>query len=234
MPRSPLTLASVVLLCTATWSAAADPPPNTLTDEEKAAGWKLLFDGKTTTGWRNYKKTDVGPGWKVENGALVRAGSGAGDIITTDKFAAFELIVEYNISKEGNSGLMFHVTEEGGAPWHSGPEIQIQDNKDGHDPQLSGWLYQLYKPDSDATKPAGEWNQLRILITPEKCATWMNGKLYYEFVKGSKDWDERVAKSKFASMAGFGKATSGHICLQDHGNLVSFRNIKIRPIEAKP
>jgi len=210
---------------------AADQPPNTLSDEEKTAGWKLLFDGKTTNGWRNYKKTDVGPGWKVENGALVRAGQGAGDIITNDKFDAFELTLEYNISKEGNSGLMFHVTEEGGAPWHTGPEIQIQDNKDGHDPQLSGWLYQLYKPSIDATKPAGEWNQLRILITPEKCATWMNGKLYYEYVKGSKDWDERVAKSKFAAMAGFGKATSGHICLQDHGNLVSFRNIKIRPVK---
>jgi hypothetical protein len=128
---------------------------------------------------------------------------------------------------------MFHVTEDGGAPWHTGPEIQVQDNKDGHDPQLSGWLYQLYKPEIDATKPAGEWNELRVLITPEKCSVSMNGKHYYDFVLGSKDWDERVAKSKFASMAGFGKAKSGHICLQDHGNLVSYRNIKIRPIEAK-
>jgi 3-keto-disaccharide hydrolase len=233
MSKSLAAMSFALLLCATTWTAAADPAPNTLTDAEKAAGWKLLFDGKTTTGWRNYKKTSVGPGWKVEDGALVRADKGASDIITTDKFAAFELSLEYKISKEGNSGLMFHVTEEGDAPWHTGPEIQIQDNKDGHDPQLSGWLYQLYKPEIDATKPAGEWNQLRILITPEKCATWMNGKLYYEYVLGSKDWDERVAKSKFASMAGFGKAKSGHICLQDHGNLVSFRNIKIRPIEAK-
>jgi hypothetical protein len=231
MSRSILLLAPLTILVFANWAAAADPAPNTLTDEEKAAGWKLLFDGKSTAGWRNYKKTDIGPGWKVDSGALVRAGQGAGDIITADKFDAFEFSVDYNISKEGNSGLMFHVTEEGGAPWHSGPEIQIQDNKDGHDPQLSGWLYQLYKPEIDATKPAGEWNQLRILITPEKCATWMNGKLYYEYVKGSKDWDERVAKSKFATMAGFGKATSGHICLQDHGNAVSFRNIKVRPIK---
>ena len=212
---------------------AAEPALNTLSDEEKAAGWKLLFDGKSTAGWRNFKKPDIGSGWKVENGALVRADKGAGDIITTDKFAAFELSLEYNISKEGNSGLMFHVSEDGGTPWQTGPEIQIQDNKDGHDPQKAGWLYQLYKPegDADATKPAGEWNQLRILITPEKCATWMNGKLYYEYVKGSADWNERVAKSKFASMEKFGKPTSGHISLQDHGNLVSFRNIKIRVIE---
>jgi hypothetical protein len=225
-----LLLVPASLVVTAALAAAAEPAPNTLTAEEQSAGWKLLFDGKTTEGWRNYKKTEVGPGWKVEDGALVRAAGGAGDIITKDKFAAFELSLEYKISKEGNSGLMFHVTEEGGAPWHTGPEIQIQDNKDGHDPQLSGWLYQLYKPEIDATKPAGEWNQLRVLITPEKCSVTMNGKPYYEFVKGSKDWDEKVAKSKFAKMAGFGKATSGHICLQDHGNLVSFRNIKIRPI----
>jgi hypothetical protein len=231
--RLTLLIAPALLAWLSASSLAADPAPNTLSAEEKAAGWKLLFDGQSTAGWRNYKKTSIGSGWKVENGALTRADKGAGDIVTDGQFGAFELSLEYNISKEGNSGLMFHVTEEGAAPWHSGPEIQIQDNKDGHDPQLSGWLYQLYKPEIDATKPAGEWNQLRVLITPEKCATWMNGKLYYEFVKGSKDWDERVAKSKFASMAGFGKAKSGHICLQDHGNLVSFRNIKIREVAAK-
>jgi len=223
----------VLVLVVAALARAAEPAPNTLTAEEKAAGWKLLFDGKTTAGWRNYKKTDIGAGWKIENGALTRADKGAGDIVTADKFGAFELSLEYNISKEGNSGLMFHVAETGDAPWHTGPEIQIQDNKDGHDPQKSGWLYQLYQPagDLDAAKPAGEWNQLKVLISPEKCATWMNGKLYYEFVKGSDDWNAKVAKSKFAKMEQFGKPTSGHICLQDHGNLVSFRNIKIRAIE---
>ncbi len=232
MRRHFVLLVSTVALL-ANWAAAAEPAPNALSEEEKAAGWKLLFDGQSTAGWRNYKKTDIGSGWKIEDGALVRAGQGAGDIITAGKYDAFEFTVDYKISPGGNSGLMFHVTEEGGAPYQTGPEIQIQDNKGGRDPQLSGWLYQLYKPEIDASKPAGEWNQLRILITPEKCATWMNGKLYYEFVKGSKDWDERVAKSKFASMAGFGKAASGHICLQDHGNLVSFRNIKVRPITSK-
>ena len=229
----PLCLVPAVLLGLAAPALAAEPAPNTLSAEEQSAGWKLLFDGKTTEGWRNYKKDTVGEGWKVEDGALVRAAGGAGDIVTKDKFASFELLLDYKISKEGNSGLMFHVTEEGSAPWHTGPEIQIQDNKDGHDPQLSGWLYQLYKPDIDATKPAGEWNQVRIVITPKMCGVWMNGKHYYDFVIGSKDWDERVAKSKFASMPGFGKATNGHICLQDHGNPVSFRNIKIRRIAAK-
>jgi hypothetical protein len=231
--RSLLVASTVLALALAQQAAAQEKALNTLTEQEKAAGWKLLFDGKTTTGWRNYKKAEIGPGWKVESGALVRADKGAGDVITNDKYAAFELSLEYNITPGGNSGLMFHVTEDGNTPWKTGPEIQVQDNKEGHDPQKAGWLYQLYKSDVDATKPAGEWNELKILITPQKCATWMNGQLYYEYVKGSKDWDERVAKSKFAKEPNFGKPTSGYICLQDHGNLVSFRNIKIRPIASK-
>lgn len=211
----------------------ADSPPNSLTDEEKQAGWKLLFDGKTTEGWRNYKKPDIGGGWKVTNGELARVDKGAGDIITADQYGSFELMLEYKISPGGNSGLMYHVTEEGRAPWHTGPEIQIQDNKDGHDPQKAGWLYQLYKSDQDATKPAGEWNQMRIVITPEKCEHFMNGVKYCEYVKGSKDWDERVAASKFGKLPKFGQAMSGYICLQDHGNSVAFRNIKIRNLSAK-
>ena len=224
----------VLLLATSHSASGADSAPNALTDAEKAAGWKLLFDGKTTTGWRNYQKPDIAAGWKVENGELVRGEERAGDIITADKYAAFELSLEYNISPGGNSGLMFHVTEDGRLPWHTGPEIQIQDSTSkAKDPQKPGWLYQLYKSDVDTAKPAGEWNQLRLLITPTKCATWMNGQLYYEFVKGSPEWDERVAKSKFASQPNFGKPTSGHICLQDHGNPVKFRNVKIRVVEGK-
>jgi hypothetical protein len=224
-------LALALALLTCRFAAAAEPAASTLTAEEKAAGWKLLFDGKTTDGWRNYKQTGISPGWKVEDGTLVRGTERAGDIVTADKFAAFEFSMEYKISKGGNSGLMFHVAETDGPPWHTGPEIQIQDHANGRDPQKSGWLYQLYRSEKDTAKPAGEWNELRILITPEKCATWMNGELYYEYVKGSEDWNERVAKSKFAKLPEFGKPTSGHICLQDHGNPVSFRNIKVRVIE---
>ena len=146
-----------LLLVARSVSFAAEPTAaNTMTDAEKAAGWKLLFDGKTTAGWRNYKKETLGPRWKVVDGAITRAGNGAGDILTVDQYDAFEFSVDYNISKGGNSGLMFHVTEAGDAPWMTGPEIQIQDNKDGHDPQKSGWLYQLYSSEKDATKPPGE------------------------------------------------------------------------------
>ncbi len=135
---------------------------------------------------------------------------------------------------------MFRVTEEGGAPWHTGPEVQIQDNVKGHDPQLAGWLYQLYSPNPvpfvgnipDATRPAGEWNQIYLKISAQGCEIMMNGVGYSRFQIGSKDWNERVAKSKFAKMEGFGKAAKGHICLQDHGDLVSYRNIKIRRLPA--
>jgi hypothetical protein len=224
---------SAVMVCLiGGFQLCADEPVNALTDAEKAEGWQLLFDGKTTDGWRNYGSDSIGGGWKVEDGALVRSAKGAGDIITTDKYGAFELVLEFKISKGGNSGLMYHVLEKKGSPpWHTGPEIQIQDNKGGHDPQLAGWLYQLYPADTDATKPVGEWNEMRVLISPKKCATYMNGVKYNEYVKGSADWDDRVAKSKFSKFKGFGKATDGHICLQDHGNLVSFRNIKIRKLD---
>ena len=205
---------------------------NTLTESEKRSGWKLLFDGRSTDGWRNYQKKSVSDGWKVVDGELRRAGGGAGDIITVDQYDSFELSLEYKISKGGNSGIMFHVTEEAKRPWQTGPEIQIQD-AGGRDPQKAGWLYQLYPAKDDACKPTNEWNQVRVRISPDLCAIYMNGVRYARFKKGSADWDRRVAASKFAKYAGFGKATTGHICLQDHGNPVAFRNVKIRSLNSK-
>jgi len=221
-------------------SLFADADPNTLTRPEILAGWKLLFDGKSTEGWRNYKKDSISDAWKVVDGALVREGNNAGDIVTTKKYKYFEFSVDYKISKGGNSGLMFHVTENNPNPWNSGPEVQIQDNVAGTDPQKSGWLYQLFKPTpvawagekeaTDATRPAGEWNQLYLRIAPNQCEVTMNGVRYFQFKLGDAKWKELVEKSKFAKMEGFGAAGEGFLCLQDHGNLVSFRNIKIREL----
>ena len=213
---------------------------NTLSESEKKAGWKSLFDGKTTKGWRNYKKQEISNGWQVKDGALTRADKGAGDIITTEKYEEFELSLEYKISKGGNSGIMFHVIEQAGPPWHSGPEIQIQDNVDGHDPQKSGWLYQLYQPANDpktgktldATKPAGQWNHVHLIIAKDKCELNMNGIRYWTCKLGSPDWNEKLAKSKFAKLEMFAKAGQGFICLQDHGDMVSYRNIKIRTLNS--
>jgi hypothetical protein len=226
---------------------AAEPPAeeskiNALADEEKAAGWKLLFNGQNLAGWHNFKRTDVRPGWQVKDGILICADpANAGDLCTNDKFDWFEMQLEYNISEAGNSGIMFHVTDQGDATWATGPEFQLEDNKAAEDPVRCGWLYALYQPPDDpntgkpldATKPAGQWNRVRLLISPEKCEHSINGVKYFEYVLGSEDFNSRVAKSKFRRMPLFAKSNIGYIALQgDHGQ-ISFRSIKIRPLESK-
>jgi glucose/arabinose dehydrogenase len=227
----------------------AEEAVNQLSEAEKRGGWTLLFDGKTTGGWRNYRTNSLSDGWVVKDGALERVQRNAGDIITTEEYEYFELSLEYRISKGGNSGVMFHVTEEGIQPWHSGPEVQVQDNVDGRDPQKAGWLYQLYKPMKpawatqfenqvgfkgtdidDATRPAGEWNLLYLRVSPQQCEVAINGVSYYYFNKGDDEWNKRVAASKFAAFPNFGKAKKGHICLQDHNDPVAYRNIKLRAL----
>ncbi len=232
--KKTILLTSVLLASVAALTFAADketPAANTLSEAEKADGWKLLFDGESASQFRNYKAEGIKEQWQVEDGVLTLTEKGGGDIITKDQFGAFEMTLDYRISKGGNSGLMYHVAETEDRPWQTGPEIQIQDNVDGHDPQKAGWLYQFYAADKDATKPAGEWNTLRILITPEKCVHWMNGEKYVEYDKGSDEWNAKLAASKFSKYPNFGKLDKGHICLQDHGNVVSFRNIKIREVK---
>lgn len=227
---------------------------NTLTPQEKAEGWELLFDGKDLHGWHNFipanarkragfkEPTSVRPGWEVKDGVLMCVDPhNAGDIVTDQKFEWFELQLDYNISEAGNSGIMYHVTDQGGAAWATGPEFQLEDNKEAKDPIRCGWLYQLYQPPIDpktgktldATKPVGQWNHIRLLISPDKCEHDINGVKYFDYVLGSDDFNSRVAKSKFAKMPHFAKSPSGSIALQgDHGQ-VSFRNIKIRVINGK-
>ena len=205
---------------------------NTLTADEQKAGWKLLFDGKSTAGWTNFKSKEIRPGWKVVDGTLICADpNNAGDIVTSDKFDWFELTLDFNLSKGGNSGVMFRVGEDGGATWHSGPEVQLYDHWAREGVEITGYLYQLYTSPTDASKPAGQWNKLRILVAPDKCLTEVNGVKYYEYVLGSDDFKARVAKSKFSQYPSFGKLDRGSIAIQgDHG-VVSFRNVKIRRIK---
>jgi hypothetical protein len=202
---------------------------NTLTPSERQSGWKLLFDGKTTRGWRNYQATTISSGWKVIEGALTQIDKGAGDIVTADQYDSFELSLEYKVAKGAKSGLLYHVLEsDGDAPWQSGPEVQIQDNINNSDRFKAGWLCHLYSTDFDTTRPAGEWNELRIRITPELCEHSVNGVKYFSYVKGGTAWNNRVANSKFARFRDFGEAKRGHIALLDQGGQVSFRNVKIR------
>jgi hypothetical protein len=226
---------SLIVSCQST--ASGKTKSNLLTKAEAAAGWKLLFDGETLTGWHNFKTNTVREGWQIKDGVLVCADPhNAGDLVTTEQFGAFELELDYNISEGGNSGIIFHVTDEAKTVWATGPEFQLEDNAKAADKQRCGWLYALYQPPTDpktglpldATKPAGEWNHVRLVVTPEKCFHEINGVRYFEYVIGSEDFNERVAKTKFAKMPLFAKSPVGYLALQgDHGS-VSFRNIKVR------
>jgi hypothetical protein len=211
-----------------------------LSDDERAKGWKLLFDGKTMNGWRGYKSKEVPDKWKVIDGALVfkpRDGKKGGDIMTVEEFDNFELRLEWKISPGGNSGLMYHVVEEGDAPYGSGPEYQILDNAkhpDGRDPKTSAAsCYALYAPSKDLTRPVGEWNQTRLLVRGKHVEHWLNGEKVVQYDIGSDDWNRRVGASKFKDWKQFAKAGKGHIDLQDHGDEVAYRNIKIRVLTGK-
>jgi hypothetical protein len=236
------TLLAILLVSSGRSLFADDTTPNTLSDAEKKEGWQLLFDGTSTKGWHSFKKNDVLPGWQVKDGTLACVDPhNAGDLCTDSKYGWFDLRLEYNISEGGNSGIMFHVTDVGNHVWESGPEFQLEDNAKAADPIRCGWLYALYKPPVDpatgktldATKPAGQWNQVRLVLSPEKCEHYINGVKYFDYVLGSQDFKDRVAKSKFHSMPNFAKADSGYISLQgDHGQVV-FRNIKLLPLAGK-
>jgi hypothetical protein len=213
-------------------AAPSDPETvNTLTPAEKAAGWRLLFDGATTTGWRSFGKGAMSTGWTVEAGAL-SCGSKGGDIVTIDQFSDFELTFEWKIGAGGNSGVFYRATEDSTSIWHSAHEYQVLHNAghaDGRKPETTaGAAYALYAPAQDVTKQPGEWNHSRIVAKGTHVEHWLNGVKLLEFEIGSPDWSDRIAKSKFAPYPRFGKATRGFIALQDHGDPVSYRNIKIR------
>jgi hypothetical protein len=238
--RLSLAAAALLGLLAAAGRAADEPAPNTLTDKEKADGWKLLFDGKTTKGWHAYKGKEVGDKWKAADGALVfnpKDGKKGGDIVTDDEYENFELSVEWKVTPGANSGIMYRVAETKGAPYETGPEYQVLDNKghsDGKNPKTSAAsCYALYAPTKDVTKPIGEWNKTRIVVNGNKVEHWLNGVKVVEYEFGSDDWNKRVTGSKFAKMDRFGKEKKGHIDLQDHGNEVAYRNIKIKVLDGK-
>jgi hypothetical protein len=220
-------------LCLATVGlGAAMAEPNTLTAAETAAGWKLLFDGKTTAGWRGFKTPEPDAGWTVKDGALSPDPKTSRDIMTKDSFENFELSFEWKISPKGNSGVMFHVIEQGDETYQSGPEYQVLDNSRGERPlEQAGALYALYAPTMDMTKPVGEWNRGRIVVDHGKVQHWLNGMKVVEYDMNSADFKSRVAASKFKAWPQFASSPTGHIALQNHGDDVAYRDIRIRVLK---
>jgi hypothetical protein len=217
---------------------------NSLSTIEKKEGWKLLFDGKTMMGWHSYNKAAAGEAWKVKDGVLFldttkkegwQVASG-GDLVNENIIANFDLKMDWKISKAGNSGIIFYVQEEKKYEnsWLTGLEMQVLDN-DGHNDgkitkHRAGDLYDLIKCSKETVKPVGEWNQAEIISDNGSLTLLLNGVKVVSTTLWDDHWKQLVAGSKFKDMPDFGKFRSGKIALQDHGNEVSFRNIKIKEL----
>jgi hypothetical protein len=215
---------------------------------QKTRDWRPLFDGRTTAGWRGYRQKTLPAGWQVVGGALTRVGDStlprqsassstratAGDIVTIDQFADFELVLEWKIAPGGNSGIFYRVTEDDEVIWHTAPEVQVIDDAGYKEPlkpeQKSGANYDLHAPVQAVAKPAGSWNDTRILVNGNYVEHWLNGVRVVEYELGSRDWDQRVKASKFKDYQAYGRARRGHIGLQDHGDVVAYRNIRVREL----
>ena len=223
------------------FSCSLKPFPNILTETEKKEGWVLLFDGTTTRGWHLFNQPTVNSAWAVVNGELTSDTNEKtgirGDIVTDKTYENFDLVFEWKIAKEGNSGVFINVKEDTGyiATWATGPEYQLLDNanvtadylKEGK--RSAGAVYGVapLKNKTDP-KPFGEWNVSRILQKNGQLTFWLNGVVTGEEDINSTRWKDLVAASSLKTFPDFGKATSGHIGLQDWAKGVSFRNIKIK------
>jgi hypothetical protein len=246
-PRLPFFLSFAIVGLFAAGPAAAGPSgsqPNTLTAAERAAGWKLLFDGRTMNGWRGaYRDGLPERGWEIKDGTLVVDESGGGeaafggDIVTVDEYSDFELLVDFLLTPGANSGIKYFVIEEqpktpGSA---KGLEYQLLDDAGHPDAKLGirgnrtcASLYDLIPAANKPPAPIGAWNRARILVRGKHVEHWLNGVKVLEFERGGPEFLAHKAESKFKDIPGFGEYPRGHILLQDHGNRVCFRNIKIR------
>jgi hypothetical protein len=212
------------------------PRHNDLSPRQEVDGWTLLFDGRDASRhWRGFKKDVLPAQWRSEGGELVYTGDGGGDIITREQFDDFDLTLEWMVEPRGNSGIFFNVAEDGHAVWATGPEMQILDNArhpDGRSALTSaGSNYALHAPPFDASLPPGRWNRARIQVDGDHVQHWLNGVLTADYHLQSPEWKARVADSKFAGMPRYGTESSGHIALQDHGDRVAFRNIRIKRLD---
>jgi hypothetical protein len=228
----------LVLLAVAAMPAAAQPYPNTLTPKEKAGGWKLLFNGTSMDGWRGYRQTGIPASWQIEEGLLKTVPKMKGsDLVTTEKYDDFEFSWEWKIPAGGNNGVKYFVTEDRpGAPGHEYQMIDdaaVEVQKLGRLHQTAAFYDVLPPSVPTPTKPAGEWNQSRVLVQGGHVEHWLNGKKVLEYELGSDAVKEGLAKSKFRKFPDFGTKIRGHIMLTYHNDECWFRNLKIREIPAK-
>lgn len=234
--RCPVPLFGLVTSAVLLAAPAAEPTAvNTLADAEKAEGWQLLFDGKTTAGWRGFKKPGFpAQGWTVVDGCLTHSGrGGGGDIITEQTFDEFELRFEWRMDSNGNSGVKYFLTEDrGGAIGH---EYQLLTGREVDSVQRpskggTGGFYDVLPPEIPIRlRPADQFNESRILVRGNQVEHWLNGQRTIAYELGSPAVLAAVANSKFKDVKGFGTRIRGHILLQDHGGAIWFRNLKIRP-----
>jgi hypothetical protein len=219
---------------------------NALTEEEKAAGWELLFDGSTLNGWKRYNHDTIGPLWTVKDGVIICDGTGFGEgsgdvggsLMTTKTFGNFELVVEWKITPGGNSGILYHVVEspEYGHDYETGPEYQVMDDSGWTGGALTpqqkvGSNYDMFEaPDTKKVMPVGEWNTSRIVYNNGHVEHYLNGEKTVEFDENSEEYNKRYQESKWVDYPGWNKSKVGAISLQDHGAPVYYRSIKIRSL----
>ncbi len=211
------------------------PPshPNYLTHEERQQGFRSLFDGQTTEGWRGFKKGGFpDAGWVVENGCLKHEGKGGGgDIITDQQYEEFELRFEWAVAPGANSGVIYLCTEDQNTTWRTGPEYQVFDDIDKTTPvHAAAALYGLVAPTDKVLRPTGHFNTARIVVQGGRVQHWLNGVQVLDAPIRGDTWDQMVAGSKFKSMPEFGTRRRGHIALQDHGDTVWYRSLRIREL----
>lgn len=227
-----------ITLATLSVHACAEAPAKAVNKETKSAkssaAWKPLFDGKTFSGWQSRDGKPINDKWKIEDGVLMLTASGGGDILTQKMYENFELSLEWKISKQGNSGIFYRIAPGKDTVWLSGLEYQILDNDDypglNKESHTAGSLFDVYAPMVDADKPALEFNQSRIIVKNDHVEHWLNGKKVVEFDIWSDEWKKRIDASKFVKADKFAKSAKGYIGLQDHGDKVWFKNIKIREL----
>jgi len=219
-------------------SSTADAPvsasANTLSAEQRAAGWRLLSDGRSLDGWRVYRSQSQPTGWFVRDGALMKT-KATEDIISVDQFGDFELELEWKMSTGGNAGLFYRGTEEYAKVYWSATEYQLLDDANAPDGRnqltSAGAAYGLYPAARGIVKPAGEWNSTRIVAKGNHVEHWLNGTKLLEYDYGSADWEAKVKGSKFSAWPNYGRAKRGHLAVQgDHSGELSLRNVRIREL----